>query len=68
MRVGSQPPVATVRPSGLNATEVIVSVWPRSTSRRRGRAGSVTSHSTAVVSPVVASVSPSGLNAVEVTT
>lgn len=65
--VRSQLPVAAVLPSGLKAAEVTVSVWPRRTSRRSGCAGSPTSHSLVVVSPVVATVRLSGLNVTEVT-
>ena len=64
--------MASVRPSGLNATDwasrkllAAATVWPSS----RGRAGSATSHNSIVpVSSPLASVCPSGLNATDRTT
>ena len=67
--VWSALPVARVCPSGANATAYTASVWPVSGSpSRRGRAGSVTSHSITVLSSLaVARVRPSGANATDVT-
>ena len=67
--VAAGPAVARVCPSGANAA----TEWPVSGSpRRRGWAGSVTSHSSTVSSPsssatAVARVRPSGANATELT-
>ena len=67
--VPSALPLASVRPSGLNATESTAAVLPvRGWPSGLGRAGSATSHSRTVPSRLpLASVCPSGLNATEST-
>ena len=64
--VPSKLPLASVRRSGLNATDEILPPPPvRIGPIRRGRAESATSHSRIAPSSMLASVRPSGLNATE---
>ena len=67
--VPSSLPVASVRPSGLNATEWTLTLLPvRGRPSGRGRAGSAISHSPTVPSALpLASIRPPGLNATEYT-